>query len=833
MANDAFIVDRKLGAVPVARLLEVRATLRADAVVNLQTSITADRPILTGGQTLQPDTLYPSGRSDPLILYVPLSYYLPSYRLSVGESGRPAVELRFSAGDAGEVGRLTLILTWAVPITTQDRVVRAMDHVAALSLKYRVAVQSGGSAASMNASSSEQILPLQPLQQLGNQQARSTTVFTDKAQFDTVYQAMREPDQGASLDVRITARVGVRTWRQILVGSPAAQDQAAVLQNRRVLFTQMLHAESLATLRPGSATASARVKLAAPPPEVASRVETTRVALANPESARLMTARGAAPSMAASPVMTRTTVAEPMAVRVQAVDAARIARTDTATPRVTSPAMEPTVFTAPQQETGATLTRVNTPQLARAVSRSDLDIAGRQAVPIRVALGMDQEPAIIESDLENLQNLPFSFDHGKPEHGDVFAVEGFVRGGIHLLLARTLVKPDGSSHIVYQDNLMRDVVHMAPSGFRLDRDATAPFLPAISFLAGEFTTTDNDRNAEVLFRVAAVYRLEPWFDPDVVELAREQIAAEGFIARFTTAVPHDATLSLALDLLGNEQDRKAATIDPATGITDTLDLDHDTFVRLWRERLANPSSGGVGGRVDYKLFDGSQAQVPVNLSLWETSAELFDVAYLGPVPEHPGRYRVQVRNRVESPARITALPGEVVMGGVARAVDPAAILGQILQPEQARQIDYELAANAGPIVSFEPTVLGRAEPNLPALLKLLLVTPGYTALGFSLTVKAAAGTFAPPAGEAEPLTGLLIEFDDGTRVTLSPNVEQAEVTLVGRLTDQILGTADDSQRYFYRVTNLHASGEGARTSWLEGHGTSALEVGTAVVRLDF
>ena len=48
-----------------------------------------------------------------------------------------------------------------------------------------------------------------------------------------------------------------------------------------------------------------------------------------------------------------------------------------------------------------------------------------------------------------------------------------------------------------------------------------------------------------------------------------------------------------------------------------------------------------------------------------------------------------------------------------------------------------------------------------------------------------------------------------------------------------LGTGDDSQRYFYRVTNLHASGEGARTSWLEGHGPTPLQVGTATVKLDF
>lgn len=827
MANDVFIVDRKLGAVPVARLLDVRTSLRANATIGLQVSVAGDRPVLTGSETLQPDTLYASEKNQGL------RYYLPKYRVSAGETGRPAVELRFGAGDANEVGRLTLTLTWtnpqAVMLLAAGVEVRVMDHIAALVLRYRVAIRADGTAISTNVSAGEQTVPLQPLQQLGNQLARSTTIFTDKAHFDAVYQAMREPAQGATLEVRIAAHVSVRTWRQVLVGRPAITDQATVLENRGVLFTQMLHKESLATMRQAPAAGTARVTLTAPPPEVTIRVEATRVDLAGPEPARQMApavaAREArmqvvAPGVAARPMAAGPSVASPAAAAPMAVHV------------VPAPAGIRVVSAQPQMTT-ATLARLNTPKLSQAVSMSDLKIAGRRAVPINLALDTEQVPAIIESDLENTQTLPFGFDPGKAENGGVFAVEGFDSGGIHLLLKRTLIKPDGSQRFVYQDNLMRDVVHITPDGFRLDRDATAPFLPAISFLAGEFSTTDNDREAEVLFRVTAVYRLEPWLDPDVVELARAAIAAEGLVARFTTAVPHDATLSLDLDLLGNEQRRKTATVDPATGITDTLDLDHNTFVRLWRERLANPAGGGVSGQVDYKLFDGSQAQVPVQLSLWETSAELFSVAFVGPVSGHPGRYRVLVRNRVESPARITGLPGEVVAEKLAQAVDPTSIIGQILKPEETCQVDYDLDATAGPIVAFEPTVLGQAEPNLPALLKLLMATPGYTALGFSLTVKAAAGAFVPPVSGAEPLTGLLVEFDDGTRANLSPIAEQVEVTLVGRLTDQILGTTDDSQRYFYRVTNLHASGEGARTSWLEGHGTSALEVGTAVVRLDF
>jgi hypothetical protein len=221
------------------------------------------------------------------------------------------------------------------------------------------------------------------------------------------------------------------------------------------------------------------------------------------------------------------------------------------------------------------------------------------------------------------------------------------------------------------------------------------------------------------------------------------------------------------------------------------------------------------------------------LSLRETSAEIFDVSFVGPVAEHPGRYRVSVRNRVESPARIVQLPPELVGGGVAHAVAAETLLNQVLQPQEARQIDYDVTGATEVITDFSPSAIGQPEPNLPALLRLLMVAKGYSSLGFSVPVAAAPRAFETPASGAEPLTGLIVEFDDGSRATLTPSSPQASVTVVGRMIDQILGTADDTQRYFYRVTNLHATGEGARTSWTEGHGTGTLPVGGAVVRLDF
>lgn len=840
MATSTFVVDRSLEALPLTRLLDVRARLKVEGMFEKPIVTAGDRPVLNGNQALTPNTLYAAEKNGTL------RYYLPEYRVSVEDGQRPAVQLRYQAGDDDEVGRLTIALAWTAP-RAAGLTVRAMDHVASLGLRFRVPVQDANGNPS-TAGGVEQTIPLQPLQQAGDLTARSTTIFRDKTTFNTVYQALclnDGNDQVASLDIQIRARVGIRTWRQVIVGRPTEVDQAKVLKYRGALFTDMVHKESLGTLHAVPSAGAARIRLTAPPPDVTSRVDATRTVVARPETRRMVmaTPRAVSPAVAAvaAPRRVMTAPARPAIATMRvAMPAARISPAMTVAAAAAAPAARaaatPVAVSARPSLERATLSRVNTPKLAQAVAVSDLRIANRAVVPIRMVLDTARQPAIVDGELENRQSLPFSFDPGKPDNDDVFAVEGFDRGGIHLLLPLRLTAPDGSAHVVYQDNLMRDVVHIAPNEFRLERDATAPFLPSLSFLASEFGTTDgtNDEDADVLFRVAAVYRLEPWLDPDVVELARAELATQGLVARFTTSVARDAALTLDLDLLGNEQQRGGATVDPARGITDTLELDHTTFVRLWRERLSNPASGGITGNVEYKLFDGSPVQVKVRLSLWEASSELFDVAPVGGVDGQPGRYRVVVRNRIESPARVTALPSVVVSGGAtAHAVDAGSIVGQVFQPQESREIMYDVSGGAADVDDLEPTVLARAEPNLPALLKLLMLTPGYASLGFSLAVKAAATAFAPSTGGGEALTGLLVEFDDGSRATLTPSQPQMDVSLVGRLLDQILGTGDDSQRYFYRVTNLHASGEGARTSWLEGRGAASLEVGVAAVRLDF
>jgi hypothetical protein len=822
MPTNAFVIDRSLGAVSTARMLEARTKLRVDGVfagVGVVATV-ADRAVLSGSQTLQPDELYPAEKNSSV------RYYLPRYAVARDEQGRPDVRLRFAPGESGEIGRLVVTLSWTAPVASGVEL-RVIDHTVIPTLRYRVPVQQADGSAQ---GGWEKTMALQPLQPSGHLTSTSTTVFSDKSAFDAVYQALRAPAQNATLDLSLRARVGMRTWKQILVGSYVVADQKTMLKKRGALYTTMLQTESFSTVNVAPMTGVRRVRMVAPVAPVAAPVAPPPAAPAAPVSPAIRMAH-------ISPAAMR--VATPMraeAFRVSPAMAARPA-VRVAPARPITDAMAATAISPAALHVAATrpitreqLAAVNRPQLKAAVAVSDLKIQGQAAVPINVILDENKQPAVVDAELDNKQSLPFTFDPLQPGNRDVF-VDGGYTGAIHLLVPRTLVGPDGSMQaVVYQDSLMRDVLHVQPSGFRLERESSSPFLPSLSFLASDFSTADNDDEADVLYRVVVTYRLEPWLDPNLVELGKAELAKENLVARFTTSVAHDAKLTLDLDLLAEGQVRAEATVDPRTGIVDTLDLDHQAFVRLWRERLAGP---GVGGVVEYKMFDGSPARVPVRLALNEPSADIFSVQFIGPVEGQPGRYRVSVRNQVESPARIKALPPEVVSGGVAHAVNPETVINQLLQPQEARQIDYVVSGSTEPLAEFSPAAIGYIEPNLPALLKLLMLTSGYSSLGFKVAVRAVAGAFAQPAAGQEPLTGLLVEFDDGARATLTAADPDAEVAVVGRLTDQILGTADQTQRFFYRVTNMHPSGEGARTSWLDGQGSGLIEVAGAVGTLDF
>jgi hypothetical protein len=870
----AFVVDGSLGAVPFDKMRLMRGRIREGKPIGSANPIASDRPVMIGRQQLEANVLYESSNTPNV------RYYLPLYKVAT-TGGKPDVQLNYTGGDDGNVGQLSIELTWDAPATPPGMELRAMDHVAELELRFLIPVQGVTNSAGRDS------IPLQPLQREANGRARSVTVFSQKAEVDAVYQAMRDEKRQAALNIKIRARVGVKTWQQILIGgTPNKDQQVDALQRRGALFTQVLNHETLATIRnlkPGANSAQVHIKPvqeaelervfairdliqrrhSKKDPDVKPNSRPVGVIQPVKVKASVETAQPARPAIhvIATPVAVATApvarVIAPAAMRSVApsLRKAKIVPSlaniiaSTVRPRKdkdkdkqpgkdkeSGMEKEPNTVSTRPVLSARTLSAINSPVLAQAIAASDLRINNRAAVPLQIALGANQEPALLDTELESQQDLAFYFNPGvKANEGVFVAVQG-LDSRIHLLQPIP-VTVNGRTRVVYQDNLMPEVVHVAPEEFRLVRDRESPYLPGLTFLPADMATEEGGNNADeasLIFQMVVNYRLEPWIDPQTIEAARTEVAMQGRVARFTPILPREAQLTLDLDVLGPAKARDKATVEAASGITDTFFLDNEAFTRIWRERLAQPGMG-IGGTVSYRLFDGTEAQSRVLITFWETSGDVFDVDFIGPVDGQPGRYSVNVRNRIESPVAIESLPAAVLgQGIVAQPINAGSILNRKLMPQQVVKIDYQVTPPDTPVVSLSPLVIGTVEPNLSALLKVLLLSPGYKSLSFMVPVSAAPGTFEATQGaDAEQTIGLLVEFDDGSRAQLTAEAPSVEVSLVGRLVDQILGTSDDQQRYFYRVTNLHPNGEGARTSWREGQGTKPLQVGAAVVQLDF
>ncbi len=855
MAN-SFVVDANLHGIALTRLLDVRDDLRVHGRVDegrRPAPQGQERPVLEGSDVLAVGVAYASSNQPSR------RYYLPQYRIATDASDKPRVSLRYQPGDT-EIGRLSLALTWA-PLTdpTASGVTMVvMDHVAALTLRTRVPVEGG-------AGGIEQTIPLQPLVMTGPQLAESTTVFTDRQQFEAVYLALREASRGTSLHVAISADVAVRTWRQHVVGRPSVEIQAAALQTRGALFTataakaaeldvperklemEVMRASLLASpahspmlAMPMVAMAARAATMPAPEPAPAPQPEPeppSRPAPHGPAAfaavaharAGMMPAgvMAAAARMSAREARARTDVAEP----------AEPITPDPPPPPPATPTRPmtrpmPVALTELRPDLAAT-TKLHAIPIAEAVQKSDLNFDGIAAVPAILALDEKRRPALVDTRLECALDLPFSFDPAQPRNDAVYLDAGFSGVGIHILRRMVL---DGQ-RIAFRDSLMPDTVLLPPSEFRLYRTDNAPHLPSLSFVASDFATVEGqtDGGAETIramLRVAMVYRLVPWIDPLLDDLVRNELAREGIVPQLSVLLPRSVKFSLQRTELGGAQQRTTASVDPDVGITDTLELDGDVFLALWGATLA-PQGASLQGVVEYELFDQQTYPIPARLSLRESSPQVFQVDFAGAIDPAAGRYQIAVRNRAECPVILTELPGvELAPGIVAHAVDPHNHTGQTLAPNELRMIEYRVQPPEAAVLSFRPVIVGTPVPDPNELFRLLAITSGATTGGFSVHLRAAAGAFTPRAG-APALSGLLVEFDDGTRVTLTPSAPERDVGLVGHFLDRLAGRPDDQQRYLFRVTNLHADGEGARTTWSERHGAGVLEVGTASGAMDF
>jgi hypothetical protein len=294
----------------------------------------------------------------------------------------------------------------------------------------------------------------------------------------------------------------------------------------------------------------------------------------------------------------------------------------------------------------------------------------------------------------------------------------------------------------------------------------------------------------------------------MLETAHATFATADITPHFTALAPVSSKLFLTLQ---NQQvARTSAQINFSDGIVDNVELASTDFEQIFSQ-FQGPSGLGLSGTVQAQLFDNSQANIPLNISLVNTAGPVFDRTFNGPVSGTQGQYQITLRNRIESSVQINNLYGVIVAPNTtASPITTAA--GTIIKPGDKLALIYQVTPATATITDIEPEMTTSILVDQATLWRNLMVNQGYTSDTFQVHVSIDPAYFGPPPAGMELITGVQVEFQADSSITLTSAKPAMDVTLRMPLLPRLLKDPN-AQQYLYRVTDQHASGPGARTKW--------------------
>jgi len=464
----------------------------------------------------------------------------------------------------------------------------------------------------------------------GTRQARLG--ITTKPDFDRLYQALTDKNLQSRLEIRCFATAGRRTWRQVFIRDPdsrtellltdfvhtAASPQVAAAANTR----KIILSQDAVKLQPNFSAAELNRNPA--PLRMQMQMVRPAFALAQPALAFNRAALSTASATKVNPGIG------------EALRAERI------TERVDEPVRHVEVNPAARQETS---------QFATLVSRSDIFLQAKQgaavpAVPVRAVVDQSGQPALMQIAVETGQQIsPFWFLVDTNAY--MFDIPGDMRPTAnHVLIPMQVRDSNGKTGMFYQDSGFADQFYFQPELFLVPRLDTPPYLPDLRVVFFDLITADGDPAAgdgTLHYKVQIAYRVVPYIDPVLLELAQQQ--APAVKARFQALAPEHSALKLSVpedETNGALTDvpRPAAEVRFDQGIVDQMELTRTEFERVF-SFFQSPAGIGIEGSVDATLPGSLNAHVPVRLSLKQNPGNPFNTSYLG--PQENGLHRVQIK----------------------------------------------------------------------------------------------------------------------------------------------------------------------------------------------
>jgi hypothetical protein len=384
-------------------------------------------------------------------------------------------------------------------------------------------------------------------------------------------------------------------------------------------------------------------------------------------------------------------------------------------------------------------------------------------------------------------------------------------------LIRRQVNWKGNFYSYYQDEAIPHVFKYLPHAFKIARKSEAPHSPDMSV---QFISTANSPTPD---RVTLDYRAVPF-----VDLVRREAEAQQLRRYITTPLPAGISAPVFEPLLAESirlrvklpqgqgtsgQEYTKTLVDLRRDIEDTLTLTLEDFRAIFGAILS--SSSLFQGKVEVALGNGPKEEIPFIARMNDLVGSIFDDEQSP--DEASGGVRVTLRNAIESPVRLKQLSAELYRE-------------ETKVPEKVQGLSLPIELQPGDVTTFIVAPVSQIADNAPlraaldlsgvevfpnqeALLNALLTSDVTPELARTITVKAFPFMFDPPPNRPDDqIVAILVDFERGDMVDLTPNTLEAKATLHLPLSDYILRHIDEGE-YRYKVTVIRRRGRSTDNEW--------------------
>ncbi|MEP7337646.1 MAG: hypothetical protein ABI977_07855 [Acidobacteriota bacterium] len=377
------------------------------------------------------------------------------------------------------------------------------------------------------------------------------------------------------------------------------------------------------------------------------------------------------------------------------------------------------------------------------------------------------------------------------------------------------VKWNGRDHNYYQEYTRREVFHYLPDAFKLARRPQSPRVP-LMFLQMDGAENPSVRLDYTAFRYDDDERLE---DAARKLCAKPNCLPAGVEPVFVPLAVETgrATLQLGLPRASAFQPRPGASVSTQLGLKDVLtDLSWEDFQSLW-EALADTTGAAVlfQGQVEIKLPEVTE-QVPFIARLNDLVGDHFVIQIAAgqiAAGQGDGQLMVTLRNDIESPLTINLTPikltcNNVVVPFTLQSVSATTSAGAAtawpitLQPGETAQLSLTTATalpDGGVLDVICDHEAFAVTPDWERITE--CISPGLKPESKrAITVRAFRELFS------DALTELVVEFERGTPITLTPDKREAVAEVRFPLAD-VLARKDSAERFRFRVVTPRKHGE--------------------------